>query len=656
MNIIKRLALVLVSIVAIGAATLAVVSRDTAPTHPALVDADLPGLIPVREFWADRDSEWAHRVSADGDWIAWRAVGLVNEVLHIARTSDQKTVATLKDVGRFYWDGDSPTLMVTSKGRLWRVDPATPDRDDWVDVTPRGFHQWHVINQPKTPDERWLVSSRDRNPALVDLYTTNQQGGDKQLLLENDGKTVFWMLSSDLTPLMRIRRGDEGMNVYQVAEGDDWRDLFTLSINTRFRIEEIAQNGSHAFVLSARGRDKAALVKVDLTTGAEEVIFDDPDEDILSILNLDPFDGVIDGVFTNINGSALHPLTEKAETLAQLAQSKGERVEISNLRWAGDARYVTATLSPDAISYTYHLFDLETGSEKQLSEFSFRRAYKDRLVKTKEVWIPARDGMDIHALLLRPKGVSGPAPLVVGVHGGPASHTIWQYHHYRQFLVNRGYAFLSVNFRGSTGFGKAYQAAGFGEYGRAMQDDLVDAANWAVAEGIADPKAMAIIGGSYGGYAAAMGMTRDAGVFKAGIVEHAVLDVPYQMRNNPFAWGLTPEYTERYFGDVKDAGDLQTMQDLSPVTHVDKIQGHILVVAGKQDRIVGFEQSEAFIAAARDAGKELEEQIFEDEGHGVGRWQNKIRHARKVEDFLAQHLGGQSGGWDYIETAADWLD
>jgi dipeptidyl aminopeptidase/acylaminoacyl peptidase len=490
----------------------------------------------------------------------------------------------------------------------------------------------------------------------VDLYTTNQQGGDKQLLLENDGKTVFWMLSSDLTPLMRIRRGDEGMNVYQVAEGDDWRDLFTLSINTRFRIEEIAQDGSHAFVLSARGRDKAALVKVDLTTGAEEVLFQDPDEDILSILNLDPFDGVIDGVFTNINGSALHPLTEKAETLARLAEAKGDRVELSNMRWAGDARYITATLSPDGISYTYHLFDLETGAEQQLGEYSFRRAYKDRLVKTKEVWIPARDGMEIHALLLRPKGVTGPVPMVVGVHGGPATHAIWQYNHHRQFLVNRGYAFLSVNFRGSTGFGKAYQAAGFGEYGRAMQDDLVDAAKWAVAEGIADPEAMAIMGGSYGGYAAAMGMTRDAGVFKAGVVEHAVLDVAYQMRNNPFVWGLTPEYSERYFGDVKDENDLQLMQDLSPSSHVDRIEGHVLVVAGKQDRIVGFEQSEVFVKAAKDAGKEIEELIFEDEGHGIRRWQNRVRHARKVEDFLAQHLGGRSGGWDYIETAADLLD
>jgi len=135
--------------------------------------------------------------------------------------------------------------------------------------------------------------------------------------------------------------------------------------------------------------------------------------------------------------------------------------------------------------------------------------------------------------LLRPKGVDGAAPMVLEVHGGPARQVKWEYHHFRQFLVNRGYAVLAVNFRGSSGLGKIYQAAGYGEYGRKMQDDLVDATLWAIDQGIADPKAIAINGSSYGGYASAMGLVRDPDLFKAGIIEHAMLDVAYQSQYPP---------------------------------------------------------------------------------------------------------------------------
>ena len=146
---------------------------------------------------------------------------------------------------------------------------------------------------------------------------------------------------------------------------------------------------------------------------------------------------------------------------------------------------------------------------------------------TETVQITARDGMKLNALLLRPKGVDGAAPMVLEVHGGPARQVKWEYHHFRQFLVNRGYAVLAINFRGSSGLGKIYQAAGYGEYGRKMQDDLVDATLWAIDQGIADPKAIAINGRSYGGYASAMGLVRDPDLFKAGIIEHAMLDVAY---------------------------------------------------------------------------------------------------------------------------------
>jgi len=646
----------LVLLVVLVAAIIAIWSRDTAPTHPALASADLAPIIPVRDFWADRAGEWAYKPSHNGQWIAWTAVEGTQDVVRIAPASDMSAVTSIRDVTFYYWDDVRATLLAIIENRLWRIDPDAPDREDWQDVTPRGFQGWLISNRPRIADAPWLIASRDRNPAFADLYTVSQNGGDKELVLENEGQTMGWVLNSTLDPIIRIDSVAGGDVSYLVHEDDAWRELLRLSINTTFRIEEVADDGSYALVVSGRDRDKAALVRVDLATGAEDVLVEDPDEDIFDVFNLDPHDGVIDAVFTHVGHSEIRALTPRGETFARLVHSKADRVEVDGTFWAGDGRYVTATLSPDALNYSYHLFDLDTGNETQLGTFSFRQKHGSSLVRTDEVTIPARDGTQLHGLLVQPQGVTDPAPLMIEVHGGPALHLSWEYHHFRQFLANRGYAVLAVNFRGSTGFGQEFQSKGFGQYGRAMQDDLVDAASWAVAEGIADPDAIGITGGSYGGYASAMAMVRDGDVFKAGVVEHAVLDVAYQMRNNPFAWGLSSEYTTRYFGDTDNAEDLAVMEDLSPMNRVEDLMGPVLVVAGKRDAIVGFEQSEEFLRRAEEAGKTVDQLIFEDEGHGIGRWQNRIRHARAVEDFLAEHLGGRSGGWDWIELAVEYLD
>jgi len=306
---------------------------------------------------------------------------------------------------------------------------------------------------------------------------------------------------------------------------------------------------------------------------------------------------------------------------------------------SGGSNHLVAFLSPEAKNYQNILVDLEAEQTSNLGDYVFRRDHLDKIAPTEEVFIPARDGLEIPALLLRPLGVDGPAPMVLEVHGGPASHVEWEYNNFRQFLVNRGYAVLSVNFRGSTGYGRAFQSAAFGQFGRAMQTDLY-----------------AINGGSYGGYASAMAATDPDGPFAAAIIEHAVLDVEYQMRNNPFAWGLNTYHLERYFGSLDNPADVEDMRMFSPSNRIDSLQIPVMVVAGKRDQVVGFEQSEEFLSRAREAGLEPEEMIFEDEGHGIGRWQNNIRHARRVEEFLAEHLGGRSGGFDYIEIAVEVLD
>jgi dipeptidyl aminopeptidase/acylaminoacyl peptidase len=654
MKIFKAFLVTMAAIFVLATVTYLWIARDTNATHSTLAKADLPDLIPVSEFWADTSGSWAYKPSSDGEHLAWRMISGTEEVVVLGR-ADRSEITRLSEVDDYYFDDASQHFLIVRKQRLWRVDPAKPSEDQWLDVTPRGFNGWSISNRPTDASKSWLIASSDRNPAFADLYRTKQDGSDKEIIFENEGKTLGWIIGDELEAQMRIDKVSEGTLAYFVANGKDWRQLLTISINKTFAIHEVSKDLTHAFATSTRGRDKAALVRVDLVTGAEDVIVEEADEDLFDIINFSQYDGEIDAVLTKVGDSDVIGLSARGKKLAELLGALPGRTEVESLAWSGNARFVTATVSPDALSYEYYWFDLEAGVSTKLSTYSFRQNYVDRLVNTEEVQIPARDGLKLHGLLLRPKGVNGPVPTVVMVHGGPALQDFWGYDHFRQFLVNRGYAVLAVNFRGSTGFGESFQAAGFGEIGRKMQDDVADAAKWAIDQGIADADALAVQGGSYGGYASAMAMVRDTGLFKVGIVEHAVLDLPYQMNNNPHAWGLTPELMARYLGDPKVPTQLEDMRARSPVSLVKNLQAPILLVAGKRDGIVGFEQTEKFASAAKELNKDVETLIFEDEGHGLYQWQSKVAHARRVEDFLSKHLGGRSGGFDWIELPAKWL-
>ena len=648
-----------VFVIAVGGGTIAWLSRDIKATHASLQSADLPPVISMGDFFANTGGEWRHRVSVEGKYMARRAVRRASEVVIISDVSLQDEFAVLEDVDYYFWSNAMEELHVGIEGRMWRIDPSNADRDNWLDVTPRGFNGWHIVNRPTSPDDPWIVSSSDRNPAFSDLYKTRLDGGGKELFIENEGQTLGWGLAPDYTPVIRFDRADKDKTIVLVLddpETENWRELFVLEAFETFWVHEVTADRKFAFANSSRGRDKSVVVKVDLKTGAEEVLAADKRTDIFRVVNLSDNDGRLDLALPHAKGLRPIPLSDQGEALRRVLDGFGHEVMIDGIVNAGGSTNLMAFLSPDAKNYQNILVDLEAEQTSDLGDYIFRRDHLDKIAPTEEVFFPARDGLEIPALLVRPLGVDGPAPMVLEVHGGPATHVEWEYNNFRQFLANRGYAVLSVNFRGSTGYGRAFQSAAFGEFGRAMQTDLYDAVAWAVENGIADPEAVAINGGSYGGYASAMAATDPDGPFAAAIIEHAVLDVEYQMRNNPFAWGLSEHRLERYFGSLDNPEDVDDMRTYSPTNRIDGLKIPVMVVAGKWDRIVGFEQSEEFLRRAREAGLEPEEMIFEDEGHGIDRWQNTIRHARRVEDFLAEHLGGRSGGFDYIEIAVEVLD
>lgn len=214
----------------------------------------------------------------------------------------------------------------------------------------------------------------------------------------------------------------------------------------------------------------------------------------------------------------------------------------------------------------------------------------------------------------------------------------------------------ATNYRVSTGQGRAFQEAGFRTYGRAMQDDLVDAARWAVAQGIADAESIAVMGTSHGEYMAAMAVLHDPDVFKAAIVEFPMLDLAYSHAFFPHSWGLSLFEMTRYFGKPDIADDHAEMVSHSPATYVDGLTRPIWLHAGRWNRNTGFEQAEDFVRKAGDKAGLIDFHIFDEAGHGVGRWQDRVTRARRIEAFLHIHLGGRKEGFSIAPLAADWIE
>jgi dipeptidyl aminopeptidase/acylaminoacyl peptidase len=655
MKIIRFGLLGLLGLSAAGMVALAIAQRDTAATHPALTD--LPDLISVQEFFADPGVEWAFEPSMDGTMVSYWTTNLSGNVLKLRDPATGKDLAEFPHAESAYWSPRAPMLRIFQEGRLWEVDPKKPERDDWQDVSPRGINNWYLAREAMLPDGRNLVLSYDRSQIWPDLYTTDPMGRDLQKQAENNGKTLYWLVTSDARIVARMEVDPDGTKrLMAPTNAENWRNILTIPQADDFSPLDISPDGKTITVLTNLGREFIELARLDLTSGQLTTIAGFEGIDVSIAYDLQPLNGEVDLIV----GDGLVPkfvaISPNGKALLGLIEAEGTPIDLNYLVSSGQGRFVTATLSPDAKSYVYRHFDLEKDETKDLGTFALRANHLDDLATTEGFLVEARDGLKLSAFVTRPKGVTGPAPTIIEVHGGPMYHRHWEYSHFTQFMANRGYTVISVNYRGSTGWGRAFRDAGFGEFGAKIQEDVVDVAGWAVNEGLADPAAMAVTGDSFGGYTTVMALTRADNPFKVGVAVIPMLDVEFQTRHAPAFWSAAPQDWARYFGDVNDPVQAQRMKDRSPVHVADKIKSPLLMLAGRQDQIVNIEQVERFDEALQAAGGQMELKVFDQEGHGWDYWKTNLAQARLTEDFLAKHLGGRSGGWHWAEWVSQYVD
>lgn len=628
------------------------------PTHPALAGAQLPELIPVRDFVASRQSTGGYRVSPDGQHLAWFGTDGVVPAIWVQPIDGGPAKAFRIRARAIRFSADSRWLGITAdptgdeNTRIYAA-PVHGAGTELRELMPAPRSVAHFVDTVEGTAD-FTVTSNQRDKKVFDLYRVSAEGGAPVLLATNPGNVNWWGVDPGGALRARVQlRGDEAWLERPGTEPGSWVTVAKRSRWDTLSIFGLHDGGRSAWALSNRGRDKLALVRLDMLTGAETELFASPDVDLdtvtLSRRTREPL------VAHFMPGYPARRVFDPAleARLAALAGDQPSEVFVTSLDRTDSV--LTAAVATDRGTRNYLL--REGHAPRFLGENRLSLIAKD-LAPTRPITYTARDGLAVHGYLTLPQGVapSQRLPMVLLVHGGPWARDRWgdgaTSRAMQQFLANRGYAVLQVNYRGSSGYGRAHMEKAMGEFAGRMHDDLVDGVRWAVQQGVADPERVAIHGASYGGYSALVGATFTPEVFACAIDVVGVTDIARLLEAAPPYWELGLPWWHRYVGNPANPQDRARMDAKSPLYRAEHAQKPILIMHGVNDPRVKLEQSEWMVAALRKAGKEVEYVTFKGDGHGNQKWSNNLTMYRKTEDFLAKCLGGRTSGFDYYQLGS----
>ena len=503
--------------------------------------------------------------------------------------------------------------------------------------------------------EEILVGLNDRDPRYHDIYQVNILTGERRLRQNNPGFRGF-VFDEDYRPRFSSKYSDDGSLVYYKpkpgTEGDvdiDWETFIAIpkSDTATTHLLGFDATGNTLYLADSRGRNTAALMEMELASGKTKLIAEDPRTDVGAIKS-HPTKNTIQAVsfyYDRRVRKYLDPEVEKDMGLVM----EGSHGDAGIASWSLDDRQWIVAHLPDDGPIRYFHFDRDTKERKFL--FAHRPELEGLpLAKMQSVFIKARDGLEMVAYLTLPVGTDQdgdgrpdrPLPMVLLVHGGPWARDSWGYDPEHQLLANRGYAVLAVNFRGSTGFGKHFQNIAKRQWSGTMHDDLLDAVSWAVSQKIAQEDKVAIMGGSYGGYAALVGLSFTPDVFACGVDIVGPSSLLTLIESIPPYWESFRQQLIERVGDIDTEQGRKELRERSPLFRADKIERPLLIGQGKNDPRVKEQEAEQMVQAMKENQIPVTYVLFPDEGHGFARPENRLAFFAVAERFLGEHLGGRS--------------
>jgi dipeptidyl aminopeptidase/acylaminoacyl peptidase len=617
-------------------------------------------LIP-REVLFGNPEKVSPQISPDGRYLACIAPDSKNVLQVWLRTLGQEgdrvlTADPKRGIRSYFWTYEPDKLIYAQDAdgdenyHLYLVNVVTRETKD---ITPFSGARAQVIAvEPKAPFQI-LAGINKVDPRKHDVYRIDLRDGKVELDTENPGNVIGWTTDADLNVRAALAATpDGGHEIWlRAAPTDAWKTILSIGPDDQGGPVDFSEDGGTLYYVSSVGANAERLLAREVATGQDRVIAEDPEYDV--------------------SGTFVHPLTREIQAVSfykdklvwqvldpsiaadfeKLSAVRQGELHVSR----GDLKdhlWLASYVVDDGPVY-YYVYDRSSKSATFL--FSQRKTLEGLpLAAMKPISFTSRDGLTIHGYLTlppspqpSPSGGRGRSeatgeglPTVLLVHGGPWARDHWGFYPVVQWLSNRGYAVLQVNYRGSTGYGKNFLNAGNREWAGKMHQDLIDAATWLSLQGVSDPKRIAIMGGSYGGYAALVGLTFTPNFFACGIDIVGPSNIISLIQTIPPYWAPMLATFARRLG-VLDK-DEEFMKSRSPLFFVDRIVKPLLIGQGANDPRVKQSESDQIVAAMRKNGKPVEYLIYGDEGHGFARPENRMHFYSRVEQFLARYLGGRA--------------
>ena len=583
-----------------------------------------------------------YQISYNGRYVSFLAPWESRLNIFVEKTNGNPSQITFKsdrDIMRYYWANNAKLVYFEDNGgdendHMFVIDV---NGDGKRDLTPFPGVKAVFIDDLQKDSEHVLVGLNVRDKSIFDAYQVNVNTGELRLVAANPGDVMTWV--TDHNGKVRAALATDGVDqifLYRETENEPFKPVIKTNFKESFEPLAFTYDNKKIYANSNIGRDKSAVVVVDPNTGKEEkVIYENPDVDVYNIMLSDKYKKLVAVSYVT---DKLHYVFFDEKTKRMFAdfdkQFPGLETRITSQNKEEDM-FILRTFS-DKTRGAYYLYYTKGKKVKNLAAVS---SWLDEgnMAEMRPVEYRSRDGLTIHGYLTLPKGLEPKdLPIVVIPHGGPWARDYWSYDPEAQFLANRGYGVLQINYRGSTGYGRSFWEAGFKEWGKAMQDDITDGVQWLIAQGVADPTRIAIYGASYGGYAALAGVTFTPNLYACGVSYVGPSNLFTLLASFPPYWEPLLKQMYEQVGDP--IADKKLLEEVSPLFHVEEIKVPLLIAQGANDPRVKQQESDQIVAALKERNLPVEYLLKEDEGHGFVKEENRFDFYRKLESFLEKHL------------------